>query len=154
MAPGITAVSVILIIAGMLLTTVRHRQHTAAQTSQHAPAAWVVGVTAAVGASIIVIAPHLPTAALRTLTILLVEAAAVITITLWSRRPGWGDRQILALAAGALFAYAWHAFVNGPAFDSASSVIVRISNVVFAALAVAAVWFAARRIAAAKPTAA
>ena len=33
-----------------------------------------------------------------------------------------------------------------PAFDSAPIVLARISNVVFAALAVAAVWIAARRI--------
>jgi hypothetical protein len=94
-----------------------------------------------------VLTPHLPTAALRTMTILIIEAAAVIAITLWSRRPGWGDKQVLALAAGALFAYAWHAFVNMPAFDSASVVMVRISNVVFAGLAGAAVCIAAGRIA-------
>jgi hypothetical protein len=35
----------------------------------------------------------------RTLIFLLIEAAAVIAITMWSRRPGWGDSQILALAA-------------------------------------------------------
>jgi hypothetical protein len=69
-----------------------------------------------------------------------------VLIRVWSRRPGWGDRQILALAAGPLFAYAWHAFISPPAFDSASIVIVRVSNVVFAALALAAVSIAARRI--------
>jgi hypothetical protein len=142
--------AVVLIIAGFLLTTRRHPKRPAAQASRPAPSAWVVGIASAVAASIVVIAPHLPTAVLRTLTILVIEAAAMIAITLWSRRPGWGDRQILALAAGALFAYAWHAFVSPPAFDSASIVIVRISNVVFAALVVAAVWFAARRIAAAQ----
>ena len=82
----------------------------------------------------------------RTLIFLLIEAAAVIAITMWSRRPGWGDSQILALAAGALFAYAWHAFTSTPAFDSAPIVVVRISNAFFAALALAAVWIAARRI--------
>ena len=117
-----------------------------------APAAWVVGIASAPAASIVVLTPHLPTAVWRTLTILVIEAAAVITITLWSRRPGWGDKQILALAAGALFAYAWHAFANTPAFDSAPLVIVRISNVVFAALALVAVWIAARRIAATETT--
>ncbi|HEY9470292.1 MAG TPA: hypothetical protein VIQ76_11840 [Propionibacteriaceae bacterium] len=43
-------------------------------------------------------------------------------------------------------AYAWHAFISPPAFDSASIVVVRVSNVVFAALALAAVSIAARRI--------
>jgi hypothetical protein len=37
-----------------------------------------------------------------------------------------------------------------PAFDSAQIVVVRISNTFFAALALAAVWIAARRIAAAE----
>ena len=95
------------------------------------------------------LAPRIPSDAVSMPIFLLVEAAAVITITVWSRRPGWGDRQILALAAGALFAYAWHAFTTTPAFDTAPMVVVRISNVVFAALALFAVVIAARRIAAA-----
>jgi hypothetical protein len=52
---------------------------------------------------------------------------------------------LLVIAAGALFAYAWHAFASPPAFDAAPVVIVRISNVVFAALAATAVWIAALR---------
>ena len=74
-----------------------------------APRAWIVGIFAAVAASILVVAPWIPNAIGSTLTFLVIEAAAVITVTRWSRRPGWGDRQILALAAGPLFAYAWHA---------------------------------------------
>ena len=149
---GAAVVAVILIVAGVLLTTAPRRKLPGVQASRPAPAAWVVGIASALAASIVVLTPHLPTAVWRTLTILVIEAAAVITITLWSRRPGWGDRQILALAAGALFAYAWHAFANTPAFDSAPLVIVRISNVVFAALALVAVWIAARRIAATETT--
>jgi len=143
-------VAVTLIIAGMLLTNVRRTSHPAAQSTRAAPSAWVVGVLAAIAASILVLAPWIPGAIGSTLTFLVIEALAVITVTLWSRRAGWGERQILALAAGALFAYAWHAFASTPAFDTASIVIVRISNAVFAALAVAAVWIAARRIAAAE----
>jgi hypothetical protein len=146
---GAGIVAVALIIAGVLVMRRRRLERPAAQALGRAPAAWIVGVASAIAASIVVIAPHLPAAVLRTLTILVVEAAAVITITLWSRRSGWGNSQILALGAGALFAYAWHAFVGRPAFDSAGIVRVRISNVVFAALAAAAVWIAARRIRAA-----
>jgi hypothetical protein len=51
---------------------------------------------------------------------------------------------LLVIAAGALFAYAWHAFASPPAFDAAPVVIVRISNT-FAALAATAVWIAALR---------
>ena len=149
---GAAVVAVIFIVAGVLLTIAPRRKLPGVQASRPAPAAWVVGIASALAASIVVLTPHLPTAVWRTLTILVIEAAAVITITLWSRGPGWGDRQILALAAGALFAYAWHAFANTPAFDSAPLVIVRISNVVFAALALVAVWIAARRIAATETT--
>jgi hypothetical protein len=120
--------------------------------SRHAPAGWIVGIASALAASIVVLTPHVPSAVWRTLTILVIETAAVITITLSSRRPNWGDRQILALAAGALFAYAWHGFANTPAFDSVPLLIVRISNAAFAALALVAVWVAARRIAAAETT--
>lgn len=143
---GAAVVAVILIIAGVLLTKKRRGERPGLEASRPAPVPWVVGIAAAVAASIVVLTPDLPGAVWRSLTILVIELAAVIMITLWSRRPGWGDRQILALAAGALFAYAWHAFISPPAFDSASIVIVRISNAVFAALALAAVWIAARRI--------
>ena len=143
---GAAIIAVILIIAGMLLTSLRRSSQAGIQASRPAPRAWIVSIFAAVAASILVVAPWIPNAIESTLTFLVIEAAAVITVTKWSRRPGWGDRQILALAAGALFAYAWHAFISPPAFDSASIVIVRVSNVVFAALALAAVSIAARRI--------
>jgi hypothetical protein len=135
------------VLAGILLTHRRPSRRPSGQTSRPAPSPWIVGIFAAIAASILVVAPWIPTAAGSTLTFLVIEGLALITITVWSRRPGWGDRQILALTAGALFAYAWHAFTSPPAFDSASIVIVRISNVVFAALALTAVWIAARRIA-------
>jgi hypothetical protein len=109
-----TIVAVILIIAGLLLTTRRRSERPAAQSARRSPGAWVVGIASAVAASLVVITPYLPTALLRTLTILVVEAAAVIAVP--------------------------------PAFESASIVIVRISNGAFAALAVAAVWIAARRV--------
>jgi hypothetical protein len=143
---GAAIVAVVLIIVGMLLTRVRPPERPSLQSARRAPAAWVVGLGAAVAASLLVLAPRLPTTVWKTLIFLLIEAAAVIAITMWSRRPGWGNSQILALAAGALFAYAWHAFTTMPAFDSAPIVVVRISNAFFAALALAAVWIAARRI--------
>jgi hypothetical protein len=143
---GATVVAVVLIIVGMLLTRARRPEHSSLQAARRAPAAWVVGIAAAVAASLLVLAPRIPTTVWSTLIFLLIEAVAVIAITMWSRRPGWGDMQILALAAGALFAYAWHAFTTMPAFDSAPIVVVRISNAFFAVLALAAVWIAARRI--------
>jgi hypothetical protein len=141
---GAAIVAVVVIILGMLLTRVRRPERPNPEVARRAPAAWVVGIAAAVAASVLVLAPRLHATVWRTLIFLLIEAPAVIAITMWSRRPGWGDSQILALAAGALFAYAWHAFTTMPAFDSAPMVVVRISNTFFAALALAAVWIAAR----------
>jgi hypothetical protein len=142
-------VAPVLIIAGLLLTRVRRPEQHSHQSGRRAPTAWAVGIAAAVAASVLMLAPRIPSDAVGTPIFLLVEAAAVITIILWSRRPGWGDSQILALAAGALFAYAWHAFTTTPAFDSAPMVFVRISNLVFVALALTAIVIAARRTAAA-----
>jgi len=146
---GAAMVAVALIIAGLLLIRRGRPERPAAEASaRSAPAAWLVGIVSAIAASILLIAPRLPIATWGKVTVFFtIEVAAIVTITLWSRRTGWGDRQILALAAGALFAYAWHAFIGRPAFDSTSLVITRISNVVFAALAAAAVWIAARRTA-------
>jgi hypothetical protein len=95
----------------------------------------------------VVVASHVPTAAGSTLTFLLAAAAAVAAIAAWSHRSGWSQLHVLALAAAALFAYAWHAFTTTPAFDMAPIGVVRISNVVFAAMALAAVLLAARRLA-------
>lgn len=75
------------------------------------------------------------------IAVILIIAGMLLTRLRRSSQAG-----ILALAAGALFAYAWHAFIPPPAFDSASIIIVRVSNVVFAALALAAVSIAACRI--------
>jgi hypothetical protein len=80
--------AVILIIAGVVLTNAGRAARPSGQTSRRAPGAWLVGIVAALAASILVIAPQPPTAVLPTLTILVVEAAAVIAIMLWSRRPG------------------------------------------------------------------
>jgi hypothetical protein len=147
---GATLVAVILIIAGILLTRVRRTSRPVVQGSRPAPSAWLVGVLAAAAASILVVASQIPTALGSTMTFLVIEGSCDHHFGVVAQA-GMGDRQILAPAAGALFAYAWHAFVSGPAFDSASIVIVRISNVFFAALALAAVWIAARRVVAAEP---
>jgi hypothetical protein len=144
---GAALAAAVLVLVGARLTARRPAPRPAPQPSPPAPAAWVVGIAAAVAASILVVAAHVPTAAGNTLTFLLTEAAAVAAIAVWSRRSGWSQRHVLALAAAALFAYAWHAFTSTPAFDTAPIAVVRVSNVVFAAMALAAVLLAARRLA-------
>jgi hypothetical protein len=142
---GVSAVAAGLATAGMRVTT-RHAANASPQL-RSAPPAWVVGLLAALGTSLLVIAPQVPTALGSVAIFLVVEACAAIMITLWSRRPGWCHRHVLALAAAALFAYAWRAFFSTPAFDTASLELARISNITFAALALAVVLLALRRTA-------
>jgi hypothetical protein len=54
----------------------------------------------------------------------------------WSRRAGWSSLHVLALAGGALLAYAWHAFPQWPALGSPGQIDL-IGNIIFAAGAVA-----------------
>ena len=138
---GAAAVAVILTVVGVRLPARRPRP----EGRRPAPPAWVVGAFAGVAASVLVVASTVPGAVGSTLTFLVVEAAATVTVVIWSRRSGWGDRQVLALVAAALFAYAWRAFFTTPAFDAAPIGVVWASHVVFAALALAAVLTAAHR---------
>ena len=87
---GAAIIAVILIIAGMLLTKLRRSSQAGIQASRPAPRAWIVGIFAAVAASILVVAPWIPNAIESTLTFLVIEAAAVITVTRWSSRPRLG----------------------------------------------------------------
>ena len=121
------------------------RAHGAAGRSRQAPPAWSVGLLAALGTSLLVVAPQVPDAVGSTALFLGIEGAAGMVITIWSRRRGWGDRHVLGLAAAALFAYGWRSFLATPAFDAAPIELVRISNVTFAALALAAVLIAMPR---------
>jgi hypothetical protein len=61
-----------------------------------------------------------------------------------SRYTGWDGRHRLALAGGAAFTYAWHAFLQNPATGSAGTML-RIGNAIFAAALIVLLFFAARR---------
>jgi hypothetical protein len=60
---GAAVIVVILIIAGILLTHRRTSRRPAGQASRPAPSAWIVGILAAIAASVVVVAPWIPTAA-------------------------------------------------------------------------------------------
>lgn len=66
-----------------------------------------------------------------------------LTIT-WSRRSGWDGMQTLALAGGALLAYAWHAFPQWPVLGSPGQIDL-IGNIVFGIGAVLLLGAAAAR---------
>jgi hypothetical protein len=78
----------------------------------------------------------------------LVVVAGVPLISRWSRRSGWDQRHVLALAAGATMTYVWTAFPLRPEAGGPLSVDLA-SNVVFGGVAILILLLAAR--AAARP---
>lgn len=93
-----------------------------------APAPLLVGVVSFIAASLFVASP------VRWLGVALMVVLIAVMATVvarWSRREGWGDVHRLALAGGALLAYAWLGFVVTP-FDDVSATVNLAGNVVFA----------------------
>jgi hypothetical protein len=72
---------------------------------------------------------------------------AVVTaiILAWSRRRTWSPVHRFSLAAGALLTYAWYGFVQHPTVGAAGRVAL-IGNGVFAAMAVALLFVAGKRV--------
>jgi hypothetical protein len=62
---------------------------------------------------------------------LIVYGAVLGILLTWSRRRGWSQMHILALAGGALLTYAWHAFPRWPVIGSTGRVDL-VGNIVFA----------------------
>jgi hypothetical protein len=82
--------------------------------ARHAPSPWLVGAVALAGFSVY---PLLPATWLGTAGAVAALAALGVAAARLSRRRGWGARHRLALAAGALLAYAWIAFLVEPLGD-------------------------------------
>ena len=76
---------------------------------------------------------------------LAVYAAVCVLAARWSRRPGWGVRQVFALGAGYVLTYAWHGFLQPPAMPVPAATDL-VGNAVFALAAVALLVFAAVRL--------
>jgi hypothetical protein len=68
-------------------------------------------------------------------------AAMIWRIRAWWHAQGWGSQHRLALAAGAAFAYAWHAFLEVPAVGAPN----RYGNAIFAGALLIVIWIAARK---------
>jgi hypothetical protein len=102
-----------------------------------APDPWLVGASSLVAASFFLGATLAIDRGWLLVVIYLVTYAVVIAVVAnWSRRAGWGPPHILALAGGALLAYAWHAFPQTPVVGSIGTVDL-VGNVVFAIGAIA-----------------
>jgi peptidoglycan/LPS O-acetylase OafA/YrhL len=99
-----------------------------------APSPWLVGAVALV-ASVLFLQTELPPGWWKAVAAAVLLIGMSILVRRWSRREGWDMRHRLALAAGALLAYAGGAFSTRP--ESAPK--QGADHVVNAALAIAAV---------------
>jgi hypothetical protein len=81
---------------------------------------------------------------LVTLILLALYVTVFVLVSRWSRQEGWGPGQRLAMAAGGVLTYAWHAFPQPPAVPTDPAIDL-IGNAVFTAAAVVLLLVAARR---------
>lgn len=109
-----------------------------------APSPWIAGAVALLfGSAALLIPPAWGWGAAAELFAL--DVVMLLTVLAWSRRGGWRLTHELALAAGAAFAYGWHAFLQHPAVGKLDP-SVRIGNAIFLTAALALIWFGARRV--------
>jgi hypothetical protein len=109
-----------------------------------APSPWLALAVALVAGGLFMAIRELPT--WPAVAVGLVDLAAIAgTVLLWSRRAGWNERHLLALASAALLTYAGHAFFTTP-LEGGGPVITPVSHAVFALAALALIAVAARRL--------
>jgi hypothetical protein len=136
-------VAIALIILSFLVP--RRRPSPPANGRSWLPRPWVIGTVTFVTASVHAAVPeHWLGFGLDVVTV----AAAAAAVAWLARRPGWGDRHLLGLLAGALLTYAWLAFVL-TALYGPDDRLRWIGNAVFAVTAVLLLvvtrWVVARR---------
>jgi len=126
------ALAVVVVITQLALRLTRRSAGAGSAAVARAPSAWLVGVSSFTAASLFMgvhqlysAFPNLPGAVPVAVTVAV--AAAMIGLVLhWSRKHGWGPVHHLALAAGALFTYAWTGFFTislGDRLDLAGQVV-------------------------------
>jgi len=134
--PQLLGTLVVVVLVGALAMQLPGRSRDAGRpASARAPSAWLVGVESFIAASLFMgvhqlysALPNLPGVVPVTVTVAI--AVAMIGLVLgWSRRQDWGPPHHLALAAGALFTYAWNGFLTippGDRLDVAGQVVVAV----------------------------
>jgi hypothetical protein len=110
-----------------------------------APSAWLVLVAALIAGTVIQIGSDVLPTWLAVAVVLAAELAIIVAVLAWSARSGWGGTHQLALAAGALLTYAWHAFGQSPVVSTSGTISV-ISHVFFAAATIVLLAIATRRV--------
>jgi hypothetical protein len=138
------AVVVLVVVA---LVVIAFRLPDVAHRAGPVPPPWALMILALAAGAVFELGFRLPTWLAVAAILVATGTVAVLTRT-WSARPGWSDAHRLALAAGALLTYAWHAFISHPVI-AASGTLTMVSHIVFAAGAVALLILARRRVSAA-----
>jgi hypothetical protein len=86
---------------------------------------------------------------------LALELIAIALITVWSRRPGWGPRHVLAAATGAILTYGWLSITRmisgATALGVPTTTVDVVGQVVLLLSILALIGFADRRLARVKP---
>jgi hypothetical protein len=106
---------------------------------------WVGALTLVAGSAFLLMSYVHPPAWITVAVYVALYAVVTFLVVMWSRRSGWRHLHTVALAAGALLAYAWHGYLQ-PSLDQGNSAIDLIGNSVFASLALALLISAVRRV--------
>jgi len=140
MAQFAAAAVVILLLA---ILAFRLRAIARQTADRDAPSAWILGAVAFVLASAALLVPmHWGWGAVAAL--LGLDGGMLAVVLYWHRVGALRLIHQLALGAGAVLAYGWHAFLQHPAVGNLDA-SVRVGNAIFLAGAVGLIWFAARR---------
>jgi hypothetical protein len=134
---GAATAALALVVAGFAVGN-----RTVAPGARPAPPPWSLGLFSFALASGFFAAPESWPGVILGILLLCLAAAYVRH---WSRRPGWGARHQLALAAGALLTYAWGGFVLTRLIRPDDEVAL-VGNAVFALIAIALLVVTARSI--------
>lgn len=106
------------------------------------PNGWITGAVALGGGLIFKAGLIMPAWPLAVAAFLIGPATVLALTAFWSRRDGWGPQQRLGVAGGTLLTYSWAAFTA----HSAGFVIDLISHIIYAAAAIALLYWVARRM--------
>jgi hypothetical protein len=143
-----SAIAIVVLIALAFLFG-RRSLHGTAPRSGRAPAPLLVGAfTMIFGAAFMaLVRARRMLAPLEDVSGLVVLfAAGIALILVWSRRAGWNERHRLAVAGGFLLTYAWYGFVQVPSVGKVTLFVDRLGDVVFGAGALLLLFLAISRV--------
>ncbi len=136
------------VVAAAIVTAIALLRRAPLPRAGSVPPPWALGVvTAVLGSAVVLWAPRLD-GWWSVLVVVAAVAAFLLPAATCERRQGLGRAHVLAAAAGAMAAYAAHAFANPALVGDASPGLDRIGDIVYALVAGAIVvlaWALARR---------